>query len=191
MISKFKPFHGPHQYVFKDPDTGFAFKEKSKKTLIDRIVIYRQQNNLPELQFLDDVLENYWCGLPENVGRCEPKALKLGLLPLMKAGIVLIKNYMYDRFATQDVAEKRASQCVGCKFNKKPDTEGVKYWLDLVVINTVKGHRVPDYEKLGTCEACNCPINSKVFYDGTISPSREEKEKFTEVNCWQLGIIKT
>lgn len=181
---------GPSQYVFKDPDTGMEYKEKNKKVLIDRIRAYRMQNELPEIEFIDDVLENYWCTLPENVGRCEPKALQLGILPMMKAGIVMLKNYMYRTVVKQDVAEKRASQCVTCKFNAKPANEGMKYWLDLIAINSVKGHRTKEYEKLGTCSVCECPLNMKVFYDGKIDkPTIEQQRKFEEVNCWQLGIV--
>jgi len=191
MISKFKPFLGPAQYTFRDPDTGLQYKEKDKKTLISRIRAYRMQNALPEIEFLDDVLEMYWCSLPENVGRCEPKSLTLGILPMMKAGIVILKNFLYDKVVNQDIAEKRALQCRGCEFNRMPENSGVKHWLDLVAINSVKGHRTKEYEKLGTCSVCECPLNMKVFYAGKIDkPTPEQQKKYDAVNCWQLGIVK-
>ncbi len=191
MIYKFKPFLGPAQYVFRDPDKGTEFKEKSKKTLIDRIRAYRSQNELPELEFLDDVLESYWCGLPENIGKCVPKNLNLGVLPFLKGGIVVLKNFLYDSVVSQDVAEKRASQCSTCPYNRKPENEGVKYWLDLVALNSVKNHKTSQYAKLGTCAVCECPLNMKVFYNGKIDkPTPEQQAKYEEVSCWQLGIIK-
>jgi len=191
MISKFKPFLGPAQYVFRDPDTGLEYKENSKKTLIDRIRSYRLQNELPEIEFLDDVLEHFWCTLPENVGRCEGKALQLGVLPLLKAGIVVLKNFLYDSVVRQDVAESRAAQCVGCPNNRLPENSGVKQWLDLIAINSVKGHRTKYYEKLGTCGVCECPLNMKVFYNGKIDkPTIEQQKKYDAVKCWQLGIVK-
>jgi hypothetical protein len=191
MISKFKPFLGPQQHVFKDPDTGIEYSEKDKKTLINRIVAYRRQNELPEIEFLDDVLENYWCSLPENTGRCEHKALGIGILPIMKAGMIMLKNFLYDSVVGQDVAEKRAAQCVGCKFNRLPESSGVKSWLDLIAINSVKGHRTSQYEKLGTCSVCECPLNMKVFYNGKVDkPTIEQQKKFDEVTCWQLGLVK-
>ncbi len=177
--------------MFRDPDTGLQYKEKTKKTLIDRIRSYRMQNELPEIEFLDDVLESYWCSLPENVGRCEPKSLALGVLPFMKAGIVMLKNYLYSSFVTQPVAESRAEQCIGCEFNRLPENEGIKYWLDLVAINSVNGHRTKAYDKLGTCSVCECPLNMKVWYAGKIDkPTIEQQKKFDKVSCWQLGIVK-
>lgn len=192
MISKFKAFCGPVQFVFKDPDTGMLYgPEKSKKLLIDRITAYRKQNGLEELQFIGDVLENYWCSLPENIGRCQPKMLKLGILPTLRGGVAVLKNYLYDKVVKQDVAEKRALQCVSCPYNRKPETEGVKRWLDLIALNSVKTHRTSQYDKLGTCSVCSCPLNMKVFYAGTIDrPGIEEQRKYDEVDCWQKGIIK-
>ncbi len=146
---------------------------------------------MPEIEFLDDVLEGYWCGLQENVGRCEPKTLNIGVLPFMKAGIIMLKNYLYSSVVAQDVAEKRADQCKDCKFNRKPESDGIKMWLDLIAINSVRGHRTKQYEKLGTCRVCECPLNMKVFYDGKIDkPTIEQQRKYDEVSCWQLKIVK-
>lgn len=146
---------------------------------------------MEEIEFLDDVLEGYWCNLQENFGRCEPKALELGILPIMKAGIVMLKNYLYKSVVKQEVAETRAVQCSKCEFNRQPENEGLKYWLDLVAINSVRGHRTKEYDKLGTCSVCECPLNMKVFYDGKIDkPTPEHQAKYESVSCWQLGIVK-
>lgn len=191
MIYKFKPFQGPHQYVFRDPDTGYKYKEPNKKQLISRIQAYRSQNGLSEIDFIEDVLENYWCSLPENVGRCEGKKLQIGVLPMLKAGIVVLKNFLYDSVVKQEVAEKRALQCVGCKYNRMPENEGVKAWLDLIAINSVRKHKTSQYDKLGTCGVCECALNMKVFYNGKIDvPTKTQMEKYDEVDCWQKEIIK-
>lgn len=191
MISKFKPFQGPLQHVFKDPDTGMMYgPEQSKKTLLDRITLFRQQNNLPEIEFLSDVVENYWCSLPENVGRCEPKELSRGLLASIRGGIAVIKNYMYKSFVPQEVAESRAKQCASCKFNEMPVTAGVKHWLDLMAVNSVGDNRTPQYSRLGTCTVCTCPLNMKVFYDGKVPATPDQVEKYKSVNCWQLNILE-
>lgn len=191
MISKFKPFQGPLQFVFKDPDTGVRFQEDSKKLLMDRITAYRMQNGLEAIEFLGDVLENYWCMLPENVGKCESKGLEIGVLPFIKGGITILKNYLYSKVVPQNVAEKRGEQCASCEFNKMPDNEGVRQWLDMVAINSVKGNRTKNYDKLGTCDVCKCCLNMKVFYAGTIDkPSIAEQRKYDKVKCWQLEIVK-
>lgn len=165
--------------------------EESKKTLLDRISIFRQQNNLPEIEFLSDVVENYWCTLPENTGRCEPKALPLGLLAAFRGGIATIKNYMYKSFVAQEVAEERAKQCSTCKFNEMPETDGLKSWLDIITINSVASNRTSYYDKLGTCGVCQCPLNMKVFYNDKIpKPDAVQREKYKSVDCWQLKIIE-
>lgn len=191
MIFKFRPFTGPSRYVFKDPDTGLEFLENSKKTLMDRIRSYRSQNKLAEIEFLDDVLEIYWCTLGENVGRCVPRKLEIGVLPFIKGGITVLKNFLYDKVVTPEVAEKRSLQCVGCPYNRLPDSEGLKSWLDLIAINSVKSRRTTQYEKLGTCSVCECPLNMKVWYAGKIDkPTEEQQKKYDSISCWQLGIVK-
>lgn len=180
------------QFVFKDPDTGMMYgPESSKKTLLDRITLFRQQNQLPEIEYLSDTVENYWCGLPENGGRCEIKDLPLGILATIKGGIAVLKNYMYKSFISQEIAEERAKQCASCKYNIPPETEGVKSWLDAIALNSVGDKRTSQYDRLGTCEVCTCPLNMKVFYDGKIpKPTIEQTQKYESVKCWQLGIIE-
>lgn len=189
MISKFKPFQGPNQFVFKDPDLGTDYgPEVSKKALLDRIRVFREQNHLEPIEFLETVLENYWCSLRENVGRCVVTELPRGILPLMRAGVTLLKNYLYDKFASQEVAEKRAKQCAKCPYN---DTTVSRTWVDLLALNCVEDRRTAQYDRLGQCSVCRCPLNVKVFFDGKVpKPSREEKEKFDSVKCWQLEIVE-
>lgn len=161
--------------------------EISKKTLIDRIVMYRQQNGLPELEYLSETVENYWCGLPANLGKCEPLTLPLGILAIMKGGLAVLKNYMYKSFVPQEVAEKRAKQCASCKYNSLEE----KTWADIVSINSVAGKRTAQYDRLGKCSVCTCALNMKVFYDGKIDkPTAEQMARYDEVLCWQREIIK-
>jgi len=163
--------------------------EQSKKTLLDRIQLFRQQNNLPELEYLDDTVENYWCGLPENIGRCEPKTLPLGILGTLKGAIVVLKNYMYKSFAPQEVAEKRAKQCASCKYNT--NTNEQRGWVELVALNSIGSKRTAQFDRLGKCAVCSCVLNMKVFYDGKIEkPTPDQMEKYESVQCWQLNIIE-
>lgn len=161
--------------------------ESSKKTLIDRITLYREQNGLTPLEYLSDVLENYWCGLPENKGKCEPVSLPLGILATIRGGIAVLKNYMYKSFISADAAEKRAKQCASCKFNDLKE----KSWADVIAINSVGGKRTAQYDRLGNCAVCNCALNMKVWYDGKIpKPTPEQLKMYDEVSCWQKEIIE-
>lgn len=161
--------------------------ELSKKTLIDRITLYREQNSMTPIEYLPETLENYWCGLPENVGKCESTTMPLGILAVLRGGIAVLKNYMYKSFISQEAAELRAKQCAGCKYN----TLGDKSWADHLALHSVGGKRTAQYDRLGKCDVCNCALNMKVFYDGKVSkPSPEQLDKYNEVSCWQLEIIE-
>jgi len=159
--------------------------EVSKKTLMDRIILYREQNGLEPIDYLSDVLENYWCVLPENIGKCEPKELPLGLMDYIRGGVAVIKNYMYSSFASQETAEKRAKQCAGCKYNGLLE----KSWVDVIAINSVGGKRTAQYDRLGRCDVCLCALNGKVFWSGKVPATEEQLQKYEEINCWQLNIL--
>lgn len=162
--------------------------EVSKKTLMDRIVLFRRQNNLPEIEFLDIVLENYWCNLPENFGRCDNAKLPLGIMATLRGGVAVLKNYMYKTFVSQEKAEARAKKCAGCPYN---DMSPSRTWLDMIALNSVADRRTAQYDRLGNCSVCNCVLNMKVFYDGKIAkPTEEQQKRYDEVNCWQKDIIE-
>lgn len=161
--------------------------EKSKKTLLDRIKIFRQQNNLEDLEYLDTIVENYLCTLPENVGKCEQVSMPLGILGYVKGGIAVIKNYMYKSFVTKEVAEERATQCAGCKFNVKKDSS----WTDMIALNSVGSKRTSKYSELGICSVCTCVLNMKCWYSGKIpKPDPEQQKDYEEARCWQLKIVE-
>lgn len=144
---------------------------------------------MPPIEYLADVLEMYWCSLPENVGRCEPRVFPLGIMATLRGGIAVLKNYMYKSFVSQEVAEKRAKQCASCKYNVRAEAD--KDYLDLIAINSVGAKRTAQYDRLGKCSVCACNLNMKVFFDGKIEkPSPEQQEKYDEVSCWQKEIIE-
>lgn len=181
---KFKPFQGPAQFVFKDPDSGTVFKEDSKKLLIDRIRAYRFQNGYEEIEFLGDVLENYWCSLPENVGRCQNRLLERGLLPSLKAGLVLIKNYVYGSYVSAKESARRASICIQCPHNILSEDKGLIAWQDSIAYHSLKDHKTPFDKKLGTCEVCSCPLKAKVHLGGNLGLKEEVRKKLPDY-CWQ------
>lgn len=190
MFSKFKPFEGPEKFSWQDPDTNRMFHAPSKRELVDRILAYRRQNNLEEIEHLPAVLENYWCGLAENFGKCEPVKLERGFLAYKQGAMTLLKNMVYQSFVPQIVADKRAEQCSMCKYNVFPDKEGFVAWSDKIAEASTLGKRAAKHEDLGNCDVCTCPLRSKVFMGGSIPLEKEWLPKMREVNCWQLKVGK-
>lgn len=176
--------------MFKDPDTKHVFEESNYANLYKRIILYRAQNNLEPIENLNIIVENYICGLPENANKCCDREMQRGLWEYVKGGVALVKSLMYQDFASQAVADKRAKQCVGCKFNIFPDKGNFLTWSDNIAIHTVGERKSKEHEKLGNCSVCTCNLKSKVFYKGKLPKvSHEQMEKFKEVNCWQIPMI--
>jgi len=189
MFFRFKPFEGPARFYWKDPDTGREFEESSKQALIDRITTYRGQNNLEPLEEISFVLESYWCGLPENKGKCVPvEGLKRGLLGYLKGGVALIQNLWYDTTVPMRVANERGAVCVECPFNSKYDVPWFEEWSNNVAIASVGEKRSAHHDNLWQCSACSCPLKAKVFYNGRIELTNEQEKVIKETNpkCWQL-----
>lgn len=190
MFRRFKAFEASPIYQFKDPDTGFIQKAASLTELYKNIIMYRLQNNLEAIESLREVVENYLCGLPENCNKCQENVeIERSFSQYIKGGIALLKNMAFNRFVTQDVAEKRALQCTQCKFNVFPDRGPFLKWADEIAVSQV-GERKTSYDnELGNCEVCTCVLKSKVFYDGKLDKfSDEEVVKMKSVSCWQLQL---
>lgn len=188
---KFKPLETTADFDFIDPDTGFQYREVSREALIQRIVAYRLQNELPSLDALPAVLENYWCSKPCNKGKCEKNTqLHRSLWTTLRGGITLLVNLWYEKTATQEVAEKRAEQCASCPNNEFPDKGAFTKWSDDVATASVGEKKTSYHEQLGNCKVCTCVLKAKVFYDGSASFSTEENAEFRKVNCWQLRLEK-
>lgn len=188
MFMRLIPFAGPKRYVFKDPDTGFKFRAANKKDLIKHIVAYRAQNELEPIDRLTDVLENYWCSLPENTGACEPnRHIPRSMHQYVKGGVGLLMNLFYGEknIVPQEEADRRADVCLGCPYNKFPDKNAFERWADDLAQKSVGDHRSKHHEQLGNCEVCSCNMRAKVFFGGKIELTEEELEKMEEVNCWQ------
>jgi hypothetical protein len=187
---KFKPNEGPFEYDFIDPDTGYQYREASKSELITRINNYRQHNELPSIDMLGLVVENYMCQLPKNYGKCSPITnLSRSFWTVLKGGVSLVVNIWYGRFASVEVAEERAKQCASCPFNEYPDKTSLEEWQDSVAEGSVGDRKTSYQSKLGNCKVCSCVLKAKVFYDGDVSFSAQEIASFKEVNCWQLTLI--
>lgn len=186
IIHTFKPFKSPYRFVFKDPDTGRQFHAKDKKALFNQVVSYREQNKLPLLEELSAVIDNYLCGLPENVGNCQPVKLKRGLLTTLRGGIAVIENFFYGekRMVSQETAEARAEICLKCPHNIFPDKDLFVKWSDEVAEATTHGRRTSQHDKLGNCGVCSCTLKAKVFYGGEIELPKDQFNALPDF-CWQ------
>lgn len=184
VFMKFRPFYGPHAFTFVDPDTKYQYNASTQAELVKKIIGYRTQNRLEPIEALDAVLENYWCYLPENKGKCKPYPLKRGFLQMFKGGIALLINYAYDKFVGQELADARAEICARCPHNIKPEKGVVNAWLDEIAVASVGDRRTKVHDELGTCEICSCPLPAKVFYGGTIDLSEDELSQMPDY-CWQ------
>lgn len=188
MMLRLKPFVGSSTYQFKDPDTGYVIYGASREDLVKRIFNYRTQNELPPIESLNAVIENYLCGLPENSGKCEPNILHRSFLSYIKGGIVLLQNLFYGEanMVDQATADNRSIQCRGCEFNVFPDKDHFIKWSDDIAERSTGGKRSRYHDDLGSCSVCTCPLRAKVWYKGPFNSTEEERRSFDKVNCWQL-----
>jgi len=191
MFMKFKPFIGPKEYKFQDPDLPHkVYNSATKEDLIRQIESFRTQNRLEPILRLSDTIDNYLCSLPENTGSCEAaKMINRSFLTYVKGGVALLKHiFGPGSFNTpQAVAEKRASICIDCKYNVFPDKKGFVKWSDHVAEQTTNGRTTTLHSYLGNCEVCTCVLKAKVFYSGSDKFTKEQTEKMKSVGCWQVS----
>ena len=193
-MKKFKPFQGPSRYIFKDPDTGYQYQAETKQALVDHIITYRKQNKLDPINFLPDVLENYWCCLPENAPHCDSVTLTRGLFQTIRGGIALLENLFYGEANMSSLAEasRRAAICLECPINDFPDRSGFIKWSDDIA-EKATGSRYKELppevrDNLGNCRGCSCTLKAKVFHRYPIHlPDTEQSfMRSSNFECWQL-----
>jgi hypothetical protein len=185
-MQKLIAFAAPARFVFVDPDTKYQYEAATKEKLVAHIRGYREQNRLKPIESLDIILENYWCGLPENMGKCEnlPK-LKRGLLQYVKGGVALIENILMKKMVSPVEADARAKICTGCPHNIFPDKSAFVQWSDEIAEASTGGLRTELHDKLGNCEVCSCTLKAKVWFGGSLRLKPKEREMMKAVGCWQ------
>jgi hypothetical protein len=189
MFLKFKPFEASSRLEFKDPDTGFLYQAKSLPSLYKEIIQYRHNNRLEDIENLQDVVENYLCTLPENCNKCSPKELHRSFMTYVRGGVQLVKNFAYKKYATQEVAEKRAAQCEKCPLNVFPDKGPFLNYVDEWAIKFVGDRKTSNADKLGNCAGCTCVLRAKVFVGDALPPFPDDQlVKLRGVRCWQLKL---
>lgn len=192
MLRKFKPFLSPSSFIFQDPDTGRKLVAVDRKSLVRHIVAYRAQNQLPIIERLDLVLENYLCEQPMNRHACQEISDKdsRGLLYYVKGGIKLIRQMLYKSYAQQEEADRRSAICVTCKYNKADPSPAYPKWLAEVVTKSIGSRRSLHHDKLYTCSVCDCPLAAKVWYGAKdLEIPHDQLTKMREVGCWQPELI--
>jgi len=181
--------NSPQEWYFKNPEDNFIIRGSNLADTANKVRMYRAQNEHEPLDYLESIIENYLCFRPENRGSCEKMPpLKRGLYTTIKAGVLLIKQMMYNSFASQEVADRRASLCVECPLNVFPDKSAFVTWADHIAEQTVGERKSKFHNEIGNCEACTCLLRSKVFYNDKIKlkPKVEIKMREINPNCWQL-----
>lgn len=194
MFLQFKKFCSPSIYEFQDPDVAHKYyKAKSYEELYKQIRGYRSQNELPEIDYLEIIVENFLCRLPQGVGSCQPRPqLKRGLIQTLKGGIALITALAYKSFVSQEVADSRSEICKDCSLNNFPNRGNFVKWSDDLAEMSVGNRKSKFHDELGTCDGCGCPLRCKTWYAGAIKLSDEEKTIMSQANpeCWQVKISK-
>lgn len=190
VFFRFKQFQHPVVYLFKDPDTGYEYKEDTLSALYNRIIGYRQQNELKPIEELELVVENYLCRLPCHNGMCTTRELKRSIYGYIRGGVSLLTNLFYgeENMVSQKTADARAEICVKCPLNVFPDKKGFLKWSDRIAEASTNGKRSAYHNLLGNCEGCSCTLKAKVFLNGQMNLNKLDAMKMLEANpkCWQL-----
>jgi hypothetical protein len=186
MLFRLYPFEAFSTFEFKDPDTGYQYREASMQALLTHIIRYRVQNQLPLLDELGLTVENYLCSLPCHKGKCvSAPPLKRGFLAYFRGGIALIKKMIYNETVSQDEADRRGLICVTCPHNVFPDKGPFLHWSDQVAEASVGDRKSKYHERLGSCEVCSCTLKAKVFFRGDMGITAEQTAQMRKVKCWQ------
>lgn len=192
MFRRFAPSLAPKSFRFKDPDTNQEFGGTSIQDVAAKVRAYRMQNELPELIYLEAVIENYLCRQPENLGGCErlPK-LKRGVMEYLKGSIVILKSMLYDSFKSQEEADARAAVCLTCPLNTFYEESNFDSWCDEVAEDVVGERKSKYHKELGICSGCNCCLRFKVWYNEPIKLTKKQEKVITSSapNCWQLNNV--
>lgn len=162
----------------------------TRAELVQSIVSYRANNELPPIDHLDAVLENFLCGCEENAGECEVMELRRGFLAYIKGGISLLKFYFFpeESRADQQTADARAAKCVRCKHNTFPaDLDRFVKWSDDIWAAAVSPAKSAYHDQLGHCAVCSCILKASVFYNGYHGLNKKQMSQAKEVNCWKVA----
>lgn len=188
-LLQFNNFASPTTFKWTDPDTKHQYTGANLKDLCQKIRSYRSQNELSELDYLETIVEDYLCRLPQHNGSCRHRGpLKRGIVKTLRGGVAVLQNMLFKSFASQEEADRRSAICKDCAFNDFPDRDRFVKWSDSIAQMSIQDRRSKHHDDLGTCLGCLCPMRSKVFWNGPVDLKEEDKIKMKAVNpqCWQV-----
>lgn len=183
---------GPHTWEFRDPNSGFLYTAPTKKELLEYIVSYRTQNELPAIEFLPVVVENYMCRIKANMHLCEKRVMRRGIMQYLQGGLYMFKSMFSGKFVSQEEADRRSEVCKECPLNFFPTNEAEKSkliaWSDNLAESNIGSKKSAHHEALGNCEACSCTLRLKVWVEPPFKLASNELVKIRAANksCWQL-----
>lgn len=184
ILRKLKPFLAPLDVKFVDPDTGYKYHAKTRVELKHKIYNYRMQNDLPQIENIDLVLEDYWCTLPLNKALCETCPLERGIMGYLKGGINLFMSMAFKSYVETEEAERRATICDTCIHNKEPENpSSFRSWTDTLALHTIGERKTSKDDNLHSCEICTCVLRCKVWNGGSLKESEEINKQFPDY-CW-------
>lgn len=185
----------PKSFFFKDPDNGRIFNGSSIQDVASKVRLYRSQNEMEDIPFLEAVIENFLCNDPSNVGGCEPlPRLKRGWMEVLRGSVAVLKSMLYDSFATQETADQRAEICLTCPLNTfyeddKESKQGFDAWCDDLAEQVVGDRKSKYNNKLGICAGCNCGLRFKIYYNDVIKLTKKQEKVMSAASpsCWQVA----
>lgn len=194
----FKPFETSPFWELKDPDKeGYVHRGRTRAELVSNITNFRAQNQLPSIERLDLVIDDYLCSKKENQHKCRQLEIRRGILEYLKGGISLVKVLALGpkEIVSQEIADSRSELCKDCVYNVYPDHDKFIAWSDEIAWHTVGDRRTKHHDALANCVACSCCLKAKCWVKGPFELSDKEKETMRTakssvtgqpIKCWQL-----
>ncbi len=183
-------------FPYRQPETGFLFKQIAFSDLLTEVRDHRKGNNLPIGPNFEGEVEDGSCRLlleafPEYQG-CVTENGSRAYAPGRKWNLADVRSFLHtiqglatsgDKFVSQEEAERRAEICARCPMNR----DIPECWTCggvTALIRTIKGDRNTSRDNdLKVCNSCGCDIKTKVF----INKDLMKRDDVTwNPTCWML-----
>jgi hypothetical protein len=169
----------PGGWRYTQPESGQFFRGVSYKQMLELIRQHRVGNKYDTGPGWEERFENDFCEQNQLVGTAwcpsdecrEPRGeRRLGLADVRRflSSVASIVGSSDDAFVSQEVAEERATTCVGCINNANVagcvGCNGIRN-----LIHKVKGSRTTEQDsRLKQCTVCGCDNSVKVWLDSSV-----------------------
>lgn len=184
-MSDFKILKNPNAPIsrelidFVDPDDGFVYDEyfdtktkvrrkyKSISELMTHVKTRRRVKGYKEIEGLKTLIEGWLCSKPEFEARCRaPEKANRTLGQKLKLGLSVVKTLAAGAkwYVPRDHANKRASMCAKCPYNRDVEKTSLEKIENKVMSHGTSGRTTNYDHQLNECEKCGCPLKSKVHF---------------------------